>query len=120
MSDGGAKSDLRIITVEAQEISVALAEKSARYNGLSDRYDIRHGDFRDPDVLADVEPFDLVLGSPPYFPTPDGTPGDHPQKVACHFEIRGDVADYTTTASKYLAPGGHFCCVFPVEPTAQK
>jgi tRNA1Val (adenine37-N6)-methyltransferase len=107
------------VTVEAQEISVELARRSARYNGLTDRYDIRLGDLRDPDVLAGEEPFDLVLGSPPYWPLSDGTPGNHPQKVACRFEMRGDVADYVATASEQLAPGGVFACVFPVHPEGQ-
>ena len=37
----------KFVTVEAQSESVALAKKSARYNGLEDRYEIREGDFRD-------------------------------------------------------------------------
>ncbi|MBL0311208.1 MAG: methyltransferase [Holophagaceae bacterium] len=56
-----------IHTVEAQEISVHLARKSARYNGLEDRYHIHLGDLRE-DALLEFAPFDLVLGSPPYWP----------------------------------------------------
>lgn len=110
----------RFVTVEAQDVSVALAKKSAAYNGLTERYDIRQGDFRDAGVLRDDEVFDLVLGSPPYWPLEDGVHGDHPQKVACRFEVRGDVGDYCATASKHLAPGGFFSCVFPVNPPAQR
>src|SRR5450759_223881 len=44
-------SGARFVTVEAQTESVALAKKSARYNGLADRYEIREGDFREPGVL---------------------------------------------------------------------
>lgn len=109
----------RFVTVEAQEVSVALARKSAAFNGLTERYDIRHGDFRDAGVLGGDETFDLVLGSPPYFPLEDGVHGDHPQKVACRFEVRGDIADYCATAAKHLAPGGLFACVFPVDPPQQ-
>src|SRR5688572_17481994 len=58
----------RFVTIEAQADSVRLARKSARYNGLDDRYAIREGDFRDPSLLGEDERFDLVLGSPPYFP----------------------------------------------------
>ena len=103
-------------TVEAQEISVALARKSVRFNGISSRYDIRVGDFRDG-VLRPDECFDLVTGSPPYFPTSDGILAEHPQKQACRFELRGTVADYCTTAAKHLAPGGFFACVFPYKPS---
>ena len=41
---------------------------------------------------------------------------EHPQKLACRFELRGTVADYCTTAARHLAPGGLFACVFPHEP----
>lgn len=109
----------RLVTVEAQELSVALARKSAAFNGLTSRYDIRQGDFRDAGVLRDDETFDLVLGSPPYFPLEDGVHGDHPQKIACRFEVRGDISHYAMTAVKHLAPGGFFACVFPVDPPAQ-
>ncbi len=101
------------VTVEAQDESVRLARKSAAYNGLEARYDIRHGDFRDPGVLGADERFDLVLGSPPYFPRGTGVEGDHPQKVQCRFEVRGDIGDYTRVAMAHLAPGGIFACVFP-------
>ena len=105
----------RFVTVEAQAESVRLARKSAEYNGLANRYEIRQGDFRDGDVLGVDERFDLVLGSPPYFPPGAGIEGDHPQKVACRFELRGDIADYCAAASRHLAAGGLFACVFPEE-----
>jgi tRNA1Val (adenine37-N6)-methyltransferase len=111
----------RFVTIEAQAGSVALARKSAEYNGLVDRYEIRHGDFRDtrlkPDTatVAEEERFDLVLGSPPYFPVGTGIEGDHPQKVACRFELRGDIAGYARVAASRLANGGVFACVFPEE-----
>ena len=66
-------------------------------------------------ALAADETFDLVLGSPPYFPLETGVHGDHPQKVACRFEVRGDIMDYARVASEHLAAGGVFACVFPEE-----
>ena len=72
----------RFVTIEAQEESVRLARKSAAWNGLTGRYEIRQGDFRDPGILSEEEKFDLVLGSPPYFPPGSGPEGDHPQKIA--------------------------------------
>ena len=104
------------VTVEAQAESVALAIKSARYNGLAERYEIRHGDFRDAGVFKPDEKFDLITGSPPYFPPGTGVESEHPQKLACRFELRGTVADYCATAARHLAPGGFFACVFPTEP----
>jgi tRNA1Val (adenine37-N6)-methyltransferase len=105
----------RFVTVEAQSDSVRLARKSARYNGLEGRYEIRLGDFRDPVLHPESEKFDLVLGSPPYFPVGTGLEGDHPQKIACRFELRGDIADYCRVAATHLALGGFFACVFPTD-----
>ncbi|HWY30230.1 MAG TPA: methyltransferase, partial [Candidatus Acidoferrum sp.] len=104
------------VTVEAQGESVALARKSARYNGLSGRYEIREGDFRDPAILHREEKFDLITGSPPYFPPDDGVKSNDAQKLACRFELRGDIADYARVAALHLAPDGFFACVFPHEP----
>ncbi len=113
-------SGARLVTVEAQAESVRLARKSARWNGIEDRYEIRHGDFRDPTILRPEEKFDLILGSPPYFPPGSGVMSDHPQKIACRFEMKGDIADYCATAALHLAPGGTFACVFPIIPETQK
>ncbi len=106
----------KFITVEAQAESAALAKKSARYNGLTDRYEIREGDFREPHILRADEKFNLITGSPPYFPQGAGVESEHPQKLACRFELRGTIADYCTTAARHLAMGGLFACVFPNEP----
>ena len=131
----------KFVTVEAQSESVALAKKSARYNGLTDRYEIRAGDFRkalergqpcprDPNAAAELadktvrapavpragEKFDLITGSPPYFPPDAGVKSEHPQKLACRFELRGNIDDYCAMAASHLAPGGFFACVFPHEP----
>jgi tRNA1(Val) A37 N6-methylase TrmN6 len=107
----------RFVAIEAQDESVRLARKSADYNGLTPRYEIRHADFRDPDGLRPDEQFDLVLGSPPYFQIGSGIEGGHPQKVACRFELRGDIGDYARVAAAHVASGGVFACVFPDEQT---
>lgn len=103
----------KLVTIEAQAASAALARKSARYNGLEDRYEIREGDFRSPGQLGPEETFDLITGSPPYFPPEAGLQSEHPQKLACRFELRGSIADYCAVAARHLAAGGWFACVFP-------
>jgi tRNA1Val (adenine37-N6)-methyltransferase len=109
-------SGAKFVTIEAQSESVLLAKKSARFNGLAERCEIREGDFRDEKILRADEKFDLITGSPPYFPLGDGVKSEHPQKLACRFELRGNISDYCSTASQHLAPGGFFACVFPHEP----
>lgn len=100
-------------TVEAQEISIRLARKSVRYNGLEGRFTLRQGDLRDESLFRDDERFDLVTGSPPYFPPGTATRADHEQAVPARIEVRGSVADYAAAAARILAPGGVFAFVFP-------
>jgi tRNA1Val (adenine37-N6)-methyltransferase len=100
----------RFVTVEAQAQSIRLARKSIRYNGLEDRFTLIHGDLRD---FRSDAPFDLVLGSPPYFPPGTATEASHAQAIPARIEMRGTIADYAQTAARILAPGGVFAFVFP-------
>jgi tRNA1Val (adenine37-N6)-methyltransferase len=103
----------RFCTVEAQERSLRLAQKSMRYNGLDSRVTLYLGDLRDPSVLANEAPFDLVTGSPPYWPEGTATAAEHPQAIPARIEVRGGVDGYALAASRILAPGGVFVFVFP-------
>jgi len=103
----------RFCTVEAQAMSARLARKSIQYNGLESRFTVYEGDLRDPAILADEAPFDLVTGSPPYWPASAATGAAHPQAVPARIEMRGGVSGYAATASRILAPGGVFAFVFP-------
>lgn len=104
-------------TVEAQEISLRLAKKTMRYNGLESRFTLYHGDLRDETILANEPAFDLVTGSPPYFPPGTATEADHKQAIPARIETRGSVANYANAAARILAPGGLFAFVFPTLQT---
>ncbi len=106
----------RLETIEAQEISFRLAKKSIRFNGLESRFTQHLGDLRD---FRPAEPFDLVLGSPPYFQPGTATEAAHAQAVPARIEVRGTVADYAKTAARILAPGGVFAFVFPALQTGR-
>lgn len=105
----------RIATIEAQEISIHLARKSIAWNGVEDRVTPYLGDLRDAALLDEVAgrhgPFDLVTGSPPYWPVGTALAASHPQAVPARLEVRGDVGDYARAAVRVLAPGGVFACV---------
>jgi len=106
-------------TVEAQDISARLARKSAAYNGLLDRYTIHEGDLRDPGLFLGEAPFDLVLGSPPYWPVGTRVEASHPQAIPARLEVRGHIGHYAQAAARILAPGGVFACVFPLDQVAR-
>ncbi len=99
---------LRMVGVEAQHASAALARRSLRYNGVADRAEIRGGDFRDSRLLSPGERFDLITGSPPYLRAAEGRRSTAPQRGPCRFEDRGDVRAYLQVAARHLAPGGDF------------
>ena len=65
--------DASVVGVEAQELSASMAKRSLRYNGADagGRCEVRRADIRDTaDWLREGEAgsFDLVTGTPPYFP----------------------------------------------------
>jgi tRNA1Val (adenine37-N6)-methyltransferase len=102
----------RFTTIEAQDVSVRLARKTARYDGVEDRFTILHGDLRTLDAGG---AFDLVTGSPPYWPVGGALAAAHPQAVPARLEVRGSIADYAQAAARLLAPGGLFATVFPID-----
>lgn len=99
--------------VEAQPRSAALARRSIAWNGASDRVTVWDGDLRALDVplMADDGTrggFDLVTGTPPYFPRGEGVESDDAQRAPCRFEHRGGVEDYCLAAARTVAPGAPF------------
>lgn len=93
------------IGIEAQAVSAALAARSLRFNGVSDRASVRWGDFRDG-TLPEGATFELVTGSPPYLTHGEGRRSPRPQRGPCRFEDRGGVRDYLEKAKRHLAAQG--------------
>jgi tRNA1(Val) A37 N6-methylase TrmN6 len=90
--------------IEVQEVSHALACRTVHHNGLPERVTLHRDDLR----RWPGGEFDLVTGSPPYFPLARGVRPRHPQKAAARFELRGDVFDYCDAAARSLADTGIF------------
>lgn len=89
--------------IEAQEVSFELAKRSVRYNGVDGRVEVRRGDFRS----EPLEPvYDLVTGTPPYFPPGTGTESQKVQAAPARFEHRGGVEAYCEAMVRALKPGG--------------
>ena len=70
---------------------------------MDERCGILDGDLRE---LPLAGPFDLVTGTPPYFPRGTGTESAKPHAMPCRFELRGGVEDYLAAAARVVAPGG--------------
>ena len=89
--------------IEAQLDRAALGRRSIAYNGVEARCRILDGDLRGG---VSSEAFDLVTGTPPYFPRGTGTESAKTHAAAARFEHRGGVEDYLTGAAQRVAPGG--------------
>jgi len=99
------------VGVEAQPQSVEMARRSvAELPCGMPAIIVRQADFRDPDFVDGT--FDLVTGSPPYFPLSDGVLPADAQRRACRFEARGGVEAYCDAAARALDEGGSFYLVF--------
>lgn len=97
----------RVTGVEAQDISVGMATRSARFNGCDDRVTFLHADLRSaPGTLIPAHAWPLVTGTPPYFDDPNQPRSTAPQKEPCRFELRGGVEDYLIAFALALAPDG--------------
>ncbi len=101
-------SEARCLGVEAQELSFQLARRSLAWNGVEERCQLRLGDFRDRAVTPEESAFDLVTGTPPYFPPGSGLESDRVQRAPCRFEHRGGVEDYALAAARLLTDDGRF------------
>ncbi|RPJ61694.1 MAG: hypothetical protein EHM23_06005 [Acidobacteria bacterium] len=102
----GSLPDAKVVGIEAYPAHHRLAVRNAALNRLSDRYDPRLGDLRDPAMLAGEEPVDLICGAPPYHPLGSGILPKDPGRAAGRFELRGGVEAYAQTAAGHLSNGG--------------
>jgi tRNA1Val (adenine37-N6)-methyltransferase len=91
--------------IEAQADRAAMGRRSIAYNGAGDRCRILDGDLRELDPAV-TPGFDLITGTPPYFPRGTGTESSKPHAAPCRFELRGGVEDYLATGAAVLAPTG--------------
>lgn len=93
------------VGVEAQQVNYNLALKTIEFNGIVDKCQLIHSDFRH---LGDIGLFDLVTGTPPYFPLNNGSRCVDESRSMCAFEFRGGIEEYCLTAANYLTPNGLF------------
>ena len=100
------------VGVEAQAQSALLASRSIAELPEPPPISVHHADLRALEALR-LAPFELITGSPPYFPLGTGVLPPDAQRRACRFELRGGVEAYCAAASPLLAPGGALALVFP-------
>lgn len=109
----------RCVGIEAQPLSVALAQRSLVWNGVECRCEVRLGDLRDPAMTAEGAVYELVTGTPPYLLPGTATEPERPQQAPCHIEQRGGIEAYCAAAARLLAPGGRLVVCHAAAQTAR-
>jgi tRNA1Val (adenine37-N6)-methyltransferase len=96
-----------LVGIEAQEISYALLERNVERAGYGARVRVQRGDVRDAaEVLRAGPPFDLVTGTPPYFPPGTALEAQDTQRAWARMEHRGGMEAYVAAGARALAEGG--------------
>ncbi len=93
----------RVAGIEAQADRAEMARRSIAFNGVEARCTVQTGDLREA-----VGQYDLVTGTPPYFPSGSGTQSTQTHAAPCRFEHRGGVEAYLAAAARLLTPSGRF------------
>lgn len=96
--------DSTLVGIEAQEVSFALLQRNVAHNAVGHRVTVHHGDFRDPEVQrAAGSGFDLVTGTPPYFPPGTANDAADEQRMRGRIETRGGIEAYVATGALLMA-----------------
>jgi tRNA1(Val) A37 N6-methylase TrmN6 len=93
--------------IEAQAESFRLLELNVARSGYEARIRIEHGDLREtfwPERLGG--PFDLVTGTPPYFPPNAALDAHDRQRALARVEYRGGIESYIQSGARLLARSG--------------
>lgn len=93
--------------IEAQAVSFALLQRNVAGSGFAARIRTSHGDLRDPELTAKLgEPFDLITGTPPYFPVEAALEAEDAQRAAARIEYRGGIEAYVEAGARLLGAQG--------------
>jgi tRNA1Val (adenine37-N6)-methyltransferase len=99
--------EARLVGIEAQDASYDLLCRNVQRNSLNERVRTIHGDLRDAPTQSEAGTlFDLVTGTPPYFPDGAAIDADDRQRAMARVEYRGGVEAYLEAARACVAPEG--------------
>ena len=106
--------EAQLVGIEAQAISHGLARRNIAHNQLEARVVAHCGDLRElaPEggrtLPGAFDRFDLITGTPPYFPVDTALEAEDAQRAYARIEYRGGVEAYIETGAKLLASDGRF------------
>jgi tRNA1(Val) A37 N6-methylase TrmN6 len=92
--------------VEAQAQSFELLRRNVARSGFAERLRIVHGDLRDQELMSGLGSFDLITGTPPYFPAPAALTAADEQRAFARIEYRGGIEAYIDAGTRLLSEDG--------------
>lgn len=107
---------LQITGIDLQPAAVALAERAAAENGLTDRLTFLPEDLRESTLPAGS--FDLVVCNPPYYPAGSGHLSADSARRTARAETDASLSDVCAAAARLLRWGGKLCLVHKPERLA--
>ncbi|MDD6331760.1 MAG: tRNA1(Val) (adenine(37)-N6)-methyltransferase [Clostridium sp.] len=104
-----AKTGAAHITgLEIQQESAEMADRSVRFNGLTDRITIQQGDIKEAAGLFPAASFDVITSNPPYMTNQHGLENAYEPKNIARHEILCNLEDVIRAAAYLVKPGGSF------------
>ena len=97
--------------IEVQPRMAELAEKTARYNNLQDKFNVITGDVLDIKQLVSAAQFDAVTCNPPYTESGRGPGAAAGASFIARHETTAALSDFIAAAAYALKPGGRFVMV---------
>jgi len=107
--------DISIIGVEIQQRLVGFARENIEKNGLTDRVQVLHGDFREITHFTAPGSVDAVISNPPFQPLGTGRISINSEVAVARHEMCGGVGDVIEGASAVLEEGGRIFLVYPAD-----
>jgi len=98
--------DAELVAIEAQSASFELLRRNVERNALGARVAIHQGDLRELARADRFGKFDLVTGTPPYFPEDAAKPARDEQRTRARIETRGGVEAYIEAGMPLLETDG--------------
>ena len=109
---------LTVTGIDIQPGAVALAERAAAKNGLTDRLTFQCADLRQIRQHFPTGSFDLVVCNPPYYTPASGKVSADAARRAARSETEASLPEICAAASYLLRWGGKFCLVHKPERLA--
>lgn len=101
----------KTVGVELDGRAAAMADRSIRLNGLTDKIQILQGDFRDIRELLPAGVWELVVCNPPYRPVGRGYLNENGRQAIARHELTARLEDVLAAARYLVKYRGRFAMV---------